>query len=110
MTPTIVLVHGGYADSTSWEGLLGLLPADGRVIAFANPLRGLATDTALLTDLVRSLDGPVALVGHSYGGAVMTGVPAAAADIVALVYVAGFAGAGGERRRRVGTRARLDAR
>ena len=96
MTPTIVLVHGAYADSTSWEGLLGLLPADGRVIAFANPLRGLATDTALLTDLVRSLDGPVALVGHSYGGAVMTGVPADAGDIVALVYVAGFALASGE--------------
>ncbi len=91
MTPTIVLVHGAYADSASWEGLLGLLPADGRVIAFANPLRGLATDTALLTDLVRSLDGPVVLVGHSYGGAVMTGVPADAGDIVALVYVAGFA-------------------
>jgi len=96
MTPTIVLVHGAYADSTSWEGLLGLLPTDGRVIAFANPLRGLATDTALLTDLVRSLDGPVALVGHSYGGAVMTGVPADAGDIVALVYVAGFALAPGE--------------
>ena len=91
MTPTIVLVHGAYADSTSWEGLLGLLPADGRVIAFANPLRGLATDTALLTDLVRSIDGPVVLVGHSYGGAVMTGVPADAGDVVALVYVAGFA-------------------
>ena len=91
MTPTIVLVHGAYADSTSWAGLLGRLPADGRVIAFANPLRGLATDTALLTDLVRSIDGPVVLVGHSYGGAVMTGVPEDAGDIVALVYVAGFA-------------------
>ena len=96
MTPTIVLVHGAYADSSSWDGLLGLLPADGRVIAFANPLRGLATDAALLTDLVRSLDGPVVLVGHSYGGAVMTGVPADAGDIVALVYVAGFALAPGE--------------
>ena len=52
MAPTIVLVHGAYAESTSWEGLLGRLPTDGRVIAFANPLRGLATDTALLTDLV----------------------------------------------------------
>lgn len=91
MTPTIVLVHGAYADSTSWEGLLGLLPTDGRVIAFANPLRGLATDTVLLTDLVTSIDGPVVLVGHSYGGAVMTGVPADAGDITGLVYVAGFA-------------------
>jgi pimeloyl-ACP methyl ester carboxylesterase len=91
MTPTIVLVHGAYADSTSWEGVLGRLPADGRVIAFANPLRGLASDAALLTDLVRSIDGPVVLVGHSYGGAVMTGVPADAGDVVGLVYVAGFA-------------------
>jgi pimeloyl-ACP methyl ester carboxylesterase len=96
MTPTIVLVHGAYAESTSWEGLLGRLPADARVVAFANPLRGLATDTALLTDLVRSLDGPVVLVGHSYGGAVLTGVPADAGDIVALVYVAGFALTPGE--------------
>jgi pimeloyl-ACP methyl ester carboxylesterase len=91
MTPTIVLVHGAYADSTSWEGVLGRLPADGRVIAFANPLRGLASDAALLTDLVRSIDGPVVLVGHSYGGAVITGVPADAGDVVGLVYVAGFA-------------------
>ncbi len=66
------------------------------MIAFANPLRGLATDTALLTDLVRSIDGPVVLVGHSYGGAVMTGVPADAGDVVALVYVAGFALTPGE--------------
>jgi len=91
MAPTVVLVHGAYAESSSWDGLLERLPADSRVIAFANPLRRLASDTALLTDLVRSLDGPVVLVGHSYGGAVMTGVPADAGDVVALVYVAGFA-------------------
>ena len=91
MTPTIVLVHGAYAESASWDGVLDRLPTDGRVIAFANPLRGLATDTAQLTDLVRSIDGPVVLVGHSYGGAVMTGVPADAGDIVALVYVGAFA-------------------
>ena len=92
MTSTIVLVHGAYAESASWDGVAGRLPADGqRLRAFANPLRGLASDTALLTDLVRSIDGPVVLVGHSYGGAVMTGVPADAGDVVALVYVAGFA-------------------
>jgi pimeloyl-ACP methyl ester carboxylesterase len=91
MTPTIVLVHGAYAGSASWDGVLDRLPADGRVIAFANPLRGLASDAALLTDLVRSLSGPVVLVGHSYGGAVMTAVPAHVGDVVALVYVAGFA-------------------
>ena len=66
------------------------------MIAFANPLRSLASDTALLTDLVRTLDGPVVLVGHSYGGAVMSGVPADAGDVVALVYIAGFALAPGE--------------
>src|SRR3954447_18493152 len=96
MTPTIVLVHGAYAESASWVGLVERLPADGRVIAFANPLRGLASDAALLTDLVRSLTGPVLLVGHSYGGAVMTAVPADAGDVVGLVYVAGFALAPGE--------------
>ena len=71
--------------------MLDRLPADGSAIAFANPLRGLASDAALLTDLVRSIDGPVVLVGHSYGGAVLTGVDAGAGDILALVYVAGFA-------------------
>jgi pimeloyl-ACP methyl ester carboxylesterase len=96
MTPTIVLVHGAYAESSSFDGLLDRLPTDGRVIAFANPLRGLASDTALLADLIRTLDGPVVLVGHSYGGAVMSGVPADAGDVVALVYVAGFALAPGE--------------
>ena len=96
MTPTIVLVHGAYAESSSWDGLLDRLPTEGRVIAFANPLRSLASDTALLTDLIRTLDGPVVLVGHSYGGAVISGVPADAGDVVALVYIAGFALAPGE--------------
>ena len=92
MTSTIVLVHGAFAESASWDGVTGrLLAAGHRVIAFANPLRGPASDAALLTDLVRSIDGPVVLVGHSYGGAVMTGVPADAGAVVALVYVAGFA-------------------
>jgi pimeloyl-ACP methyl ester carboxylesterase len=97
MNPTIVLVHGAFAESASWDGVVGRLPADrGRVVAFANPLRGVASDAALLTDLVRSIDGPVVLAGHSYGGAVMTAVPADAGDVVALVYVAGFALAPGE--------------
>ena len=96
-TPTIVLVHGAYAESASWDGVTSRLGADRRrVTAFGNPLRGVASDAALLTDLVRSIEGPVVLVGHSYGGAVMTSVPADAGDIVALVYVAGFALAPGE--------------
>jgi pimeloyl-ACP methyl ester carboxylesterase len=90
MKPTIVLVHGAYADSSSWNGALDpLLAAGHRVIAFATPLRGVAADAALLSDLVGSVDGPVVLAGHSYGGAVMTNVDAG--EVVALVYVAGFA-------------------
>ena len=97
MSPTIIFVHGAYAESASWDGVLDRLAGDGhRLIAFANPLRGLASDAALLTDLVRSVDGPVVLVGHSYGGAVMTGVPADAGDIAAAVYVGAFALATGE--------------
>jgi pimeloyl-ACP methyl ester carboxylesterase len=97
MTPTIVLVHGAFADSASWDGVIEQLADDGgRVIAFAAPLRGLATDASALGDLLRSLDGPVVLVGHSYGGAVVTAVDAGAADVVALVYVAGFALVPGE--------------
>lgn len=92
MTPTIVLVHGAYAESASWDGVTARLLAEGqRVTAFANPLRGVASDSSLLTDLVRSIEGPVVLVGHSYGGAVMSAVPGQAGDVVALVYVAGFA-------------------
>jgi pimeloyl-ACP methyl ester carboxylesterase len=89
---TIVLVHGAYADSSSWDGVIESLAPDGhRVIAWANPLRGLATDAAALSDLVRTVDGPVLLAGHSYGGAVMTNVDPDAGDLSALVYVAGFA-------------------
>jgi pimeloyl-ACP methyl ester carboxylesterase len=94
---TVILVHGAFADSDSWNGLIEPLHADGhRVIAYADPLRSVATDAASLTDLVRTVDGPVVLVGHSYGGAVLTAVDAAAGEITALVYVAGFALAPGE--------------
>ena len=97
MPLTVVLVHGAYADSSSWNRVIEPLAADGhRVIAWANPLRGVAADAASLTDLVRSLDGPVLLAGHSYGGAVMTNVDLGAGDVVALVYVAGFALEAGE--------------
>jgi pimeloyl-ACP methyl ester carboxylesterase len=94
--PTIILVHGAYAESSSWTGVVEPLAADGhRVIAWANPLRSVATDAAALSDLVRSVDGPVVLAGHSYGGAVMTNVDPDA-DVCALVYVAGFALEAGE--------------
>jgi pimeloyl-ACP methyl ester carboxylesterase len=97
MKPTIVLVHGAFAESSSWDGVIVPLMAAGhRVIAAANPLRGVAADAAAIADLVHSLEGPVVLVGHSYGGAVISNVPADVADIVGLVYVGAFAPDAGE--------------
>src|SRR3954447_3911275 len=97
MKPTIVLVHGAFAESSSWNGIVDPLQDAGHdVIAVANPLRGVATDAQYVTDVVRSLEGPVVLVGHSYGGSVITDVARDAGDIVALVYVAGFASDTGE--------------
>jgi pimeloyl-ACP methyl ester carboxylesterase len=92
MQPTVILVHGAYAESSSWNDVAATLVAEGhQVIAYANPLRTIAGDAAGLNELVRTIDGPVVLVGHSYGGAVITNVDAEAGDIAALVYVAGFA-------------------
>jgi pimeloyl-ACP methyl ester carboxylesterase len=92
MKPTIVLVHGAYAESSSWNDVIPPLMDDGhRVIAWAVPLRGVGPDAAALTDLVRSLEGPVVLVGHSYGGALLSNVPADAGDVQALVFIAGYA-------------------
>jgi pimeloyl-ACP methyl ester carboxylesterase len=77
MKPTIVLVHGAFAESASWDGVIEpLLKADHPVIAAANPLRDLATDAASIADLIHTVDGPVVLVGHSYGGAVIEAVRA----------------------------------
>ena len=96
MSHTIVLVHGAFADSGSWDSVIDRLPAEHRVIAAANPLRGLATDAESVSDLVRSIDGPVVLVAHSYGGAVISNVDADAGAIVGLVYVNGFVPEPGE--------------
>lgn len=97
MAPTIILVHGAFAESASWDSVIEPLRDAGYpVIAAANPLRDLAADTAAVADLVRSVEGPVLLVGHSYGGAVISNVPDAANQIVGLVYVAGFAPEAGE--------------
>jgi pimeloyl-ACP methyl ester carboxylesterase len=97
MRPTIVLVHGAFAESASWDGVIDpLLSADHPVIAAANPLRGLAADAAAVSDLVRTIDGVVILVGHSYGGAVISSVSADAGEIAGLVYVNAFAPEAGE--------------
>jgi pimeloyl-ACP methyl ester carboxylesterase len=91
-TPTIVLVHGAFADSSSWNGVVPKLLAQGyHVVAVANPLRGLASDAAYVSGVVKTIPGPVVLVGHSYGGAVITNAAAGNDNVKALVFVAGFA-------------------
>jgi pimeloyl-ACP methyl ester carboxylesterase len=90
-TPTVVLVHGAFADSSGWAGVINELQSDGiPVLAPPNPLRGIAGDAAYIAERVRQIDGPVLLVGHSYGGAVITVAGAAADNVVGLVYVAAF--------------------
>src|ERR671918_148482 len=97
MQPTIVLVHGAFAESSSWDDVVEPLAVDGyRVVAAANPLRGLASDAAAVSDLVRTIEGPVVLVAHSYGGAVISNVAADAGEISGPVYVNGFAPDAGE--------------
>lgn len=89
--PTVVLVHGAFADSSSWNGVIRQLEADGYpVMAAANPLRGLASDAAYVRSVVDSVDGPVVLVGHSYGGTVISEAAHGSANVKALVYVASF--------------------
>jgi len=96
LQPTVVLVHGAFADASSWNGVIERLQQQGcTVVAPANPLRGVATDSAYLASVVNQLDGPVLLVGHSYGGAVIT--TAAATGVVGLVFAAAFAPDEGER-------------
>lgn len=97
MKPTIVLVHGAFAESSSWDRVIDPLRDAGHtVIAAANPLRGVAADAAAVSDLVRTIAGPVVLVGHSYGGMVISNVDPEAGEIVGLVYVAAFAPDAGE--------------
>ena len=89
--PTIVLVHGAFAESSSWNGVVAELLVDGYpVIAAANPLRGVQSDAAYVSGIVASIKGPVILVGHSYGGSVISNVPGAG-KVKAHVYVAAFA-------------------
>jgi pimeloyl-ACP methyl ester carboxylesterase len=97
MKPTIVLVHGAFADASSWNGVIERLQQQGyTVIAPANPLRGVAADSAYTASLLSQIDGPVLLAGHSYGGAVITNAATSAPNVVGLVYVAAFAPDEGE--------------
>ncbi|ROP34964.1 alpha/beta fold hydrolase [Saccharothrix texasensis] len=95
--PTIVLVHGAFADGSSWTPVIERLQRQGfTAVAVANPLRGVRADADALDARLAGIDGPVVLVGHSYGGAVITNVKARAPKVKALVYVAAFAPAEGE--------------
>jgi pimeloyl-ACP methyl ester carboxylesterase len=86
--PTIVLVHGAWADASSWAAVTQHLQDLGyNVVAPANPLEGLSTDSATLSDFLQTIPGPIVLVGHSYGGAVITNAATGNANVKALVYV-----------------------
>ncbi|MFJ7903274.1 alpha/beta fold hydrolase [Streptomyces sp. NPDC096198] len=86
--PTIVLVHGAFADASSWNGVVERLQRQGyTVVAPANPLRGLYNDSAYIASVLRSIKGPIVLVGHSYGGAVISSAAAGNRQVRSLVFV-----------------------
>jgi pimeloyl-ACP methyl ester carboxylesterase len=97
-TITIVLVHGAFAESLSnWKSVLGLLLAKGyKVVAAPNPLRGVSSDAAYVSSFLNTIHGPIILVGHSYGGAVITNAATGNQNVKGLVYVAAFAPDRGE--------------
>jgi pimeloyl-ACP methyl ester carboxylesterase len=95
--PTVVLVHGAFADGSSWNGVIERLRAEGlQVTAPANPLRGIAIDSAYIGSFFDQIEGPVLAVAHSYGGAVITNAATNANNVLGLVYVAAFAPDEGE--------------
>jgi pimeloyl-ACP methyl ester carboxylesterase len=95
--PTIVLVHGAFADSSTWDGVIAKLQMHGyTTIAVANPLRSLSGDAAYVATIVKQVHGPVVLVGHSYAGAVITNAANDADNVKVLVYVAALAPDEGE--------------
>jgi pimeloyl-ACP methyl ester carboxylesterase len=90
--PRVILVHGAWADGAGWNGVIKRLQDDGYVVtALANPLRSLSTDAAAIAEYLDAVDGPVILVGHSYGGAVITNAATGHDNVQALVYVDAFA-------------------
>lgn len=95
--PTIVLVHGAFAESSSWGGVIEHLHAEGYIsISAANPLRSLSGDAESVASILGSINGPVVLVGHSYGGSVISGAALGNKNVEALVFVAAFAPDEGE--------------
>jgi pimeloyl-ACP methyl ester carboxylesterase len=94
----VVLVHGAFADASSWTGVIERLQARGvQVTAPANPLRGIAVDSAYLASFLSQIPGPVLAVGHSYAGAVISNAAARASNVVGLVFVAALVPEEGER-------------
>ena len=95
--PSVVLVHGAWADGSSWNRVISRLQDEGfTVFAIANPLRGLASDSAYLANFLKTITGPIILVGHSYGGAVITNAATGNANVKALVFIDAFAPDEGE--------------
>src|SRR5438128_2119687 len=89
--PSIVLIHGAWADGSGWSCVISRLQDQGyTVYAPSNPLRGLASDSAYIADFLQSISGPIILVGHSYGGAVITNAATGNPNVKALVYVDAF--------------------
>ena len=104
---TVVLVHGAFADASSWTGVIERLQAGGiPVVAPANPLRGIAIDSAYTASVFDQIPGPVLAVGHSYGGAVISNAASMAKNVVGLVFVAAFAPDEGERLGEVASRSK----
>src|SRR4051812_19895167 len=96
--PTIVLVHGAFADALGWQKVIPILQRDGyTALAVENPLTSLADDVQTTKRFIDAQKGPVVVVGHSYGGAVITGATVGNANVKALVYLAAFAPEAGER-------------
>src|SRR2546421_2399890 len=90
--PTVVLVHGAWADASGWGAVTERLQHDGyTVIAPANPLRSVTGDAAYLSTVLATISGPLVLVGHSYGGVAITNAAASNSNVKALVYIAAFA-------------------
>ena len=95
--PTVALVHGAFADASGFAGVIRELESAGHtVLAPPNPLRGVAFDASVVGDVVKAIDGPVVLVGHSYGGAVIGQASAGLENVTGLVFLAAFGLEAGE--------------